>query len=79
MIRSVLIIHFDSKKTAEAVDRALSPDNINLPGGMKISQSRRLDKLRITVEVGDLEQLTTLISTLDEFLAHVQTATKVLE
>jgi tRNA threonylcarbamoyladenosine modification (KEOPS) complex Pcc1 subunit len=79
LIGSVLIIHLDSKKTAEAVDRALSPDNINLPGGMKISQTRRLDKLRITVEVEDTEQLATLIATLDEFLAHAQTAIKVLE
>jgi tRNA threonylcarbamoyladenosine modification (KEOPS) complex Pcc1 subunit len=79
LIRSVLIIHLDSKKTAEAVDSALSADNINLPGRMKISQTRRLDKLRITVEVEDIEQLATLISTLDEFLVHAQTAIKVLE
>ena len=79
LIRSVLTIDLDSMKTAEAVDRALSPDNINLPRGMKISQSRRVDKLRIAVKVEDLEQLATLISTLDEFLAHAQTAIKVLE
>jgi len=79
LIRSILTIDLDTKKTAEAVDRALSPDNINLPRGMKISQSRRSNKLRIAVKVEDLEQLSTLISTLDEFLAHAQTAIKVLE
>ena len=79
MIKSVLTIHLDNPKTAQAVDSALSPDNINLPSGMKISQVRRTNELKITVEVSDNAQLATLISTLDEFLNHAQAATKVLE
>ena len=79
MIKSLLTIHLDYQKTAQAVDSALSPDNINLPSGMKISQVRRVNVLKITVEVSDSSQLATLISTLDEFLDHAQAATKVLE
>jgi hypothetical protein len=79
MIKSVLTIGLDNQKTAQAVDSALSPDNINLPSGMKISQVRRTNLLKITVEVSDNAQLATVISTLDEFLSHTQAATKVLE
>jgi hypothetical protein len=79
MIKSVLTIRLDNQKTAQAVDSALSPDNINLPSGMKISQVRRTNLLKITVEVSDNVRLATVISTLDEFLSHAQAATKVLE
>ena len=78
LIQAVLTFDFDSIKTAQAIDTALSPDNINLPRGMKIVQTRRGKKLTISVKVNDSLQLNTLIATLDEFLAHSDTAVKVL-
>lgn len=79
LIQAVLALNFDSIRAAKAVDSALSPDNINLPRGLKISQTRRGKELRISVEVKDPGMLMTLISTLDELVAHSDTAIKVLE
>jgi hypothetical protein len=78
VLKAVLTIDLDSIKTAQAVDNALSADNINLPKGMKIAQTRRGKKLKISVEVKDALELNTLIATLDEFLAHSDAAVKVL-
>ena len=79
MISAVFTIRFSNRKSARAVDVALSPDNVKLPQGMKISQTLNGNELRVKISVDSLEKLSTLIGTLDEFLSHVQVATKTLE
>ena len=79
MIKAVLTIRFNDKKSASAVDSALSPDNVKLPQGMKIRQALKGNVLRVYVSVDTLEKLNTLIGTLDEFVSHIQAATKTLE
>lgn len=74
LISATLDVRFRDSKTAKVVDNALSPDNINLPRGMKIAQSRRGKSIKIVVSVDREESLDTLISTLDEFVAHMQVA-----
>jgi hypothetical protein len=67
-----------------AVDSSLTPDNVDFPKGMDFLQRRIADKneLRILVEYGKVEEsrnLETLISTLDEILAHIYSATRTIE
>lgn len=68
----------------KAVDSSLSPDNIDFPRGMKFSQERepKNQELNISVsydEFEDTKKLETLISTLDEILAHIYSATGTVE
>ncbi|MDG6906500.1 MAG: hypothetical protein JRN20_12015 [Nitrososphaerota archaeon] len=55
------------------------PDNVNIPRGMKINQVLRGKTIRVTVSVESHDQLTTLISTLDEFVTHIKVAVEALE
>jgi hypothetical protein len=66
---------------ARAVDDALSPDNVDLPKGMKIVQRRLGNELsiRVTIQDGDSNQIETLISTLDEFVSHIHASIQALQ
>jgi tRNA threonylcarbamoyladenosine modification (KEOPS) complex Pcc1 subunit len=78
MFKSVLIIELDNIRVARAINDSLSPDNINLPRGMKIKQYCNRNRIRINVEVSSCDQLNSLISTLDEIISHADLAAKVL-
>jgi hypothetical protein len=76
-----LKVTFSDKRTATAVEEALSPDNVNLPIGMRIDQ--KIEGRKIIIKVSTADDLKTpierLISTLDEFLSHIHTATQTIE
>jgi hypothetical protein len=67
-----------NKKLASSVGQALAPDNVDLPGGMKIIQHTKGKALRIVVTVPK-ERFETLISTTDQLLSHIQTAIQTVE
>ena len=76
---SVLIqIGFSEENEMYAVSRSLIPDNINFPKGLSIEISPRVSEkdllLRIQCNIG----FETLLNTLDELLAHVSIAQKVI-
>ena len=76
---SVLIqIGFSEENEMYAVSRSLIPDNINFPKGLSIEISPRVNEkdllLRIQCNIG----FETLLNTLDELLAHVSIAQKVI-
>ena len=78
LITSTLTVEFNDMRTAKAVNNALLPDNIDIPSGMKIEQALKGRAVRVTVSVENLESVTALISTLDEFVTHMQAAVATL-
>jgi len=72
---------FSSRKSLEAIDSSLAPDNIDFPSGMSFSQKKIGKELRISIsmESTDSKKIETLISTLDEILAHIYSATRTIE
>ena len=66
-----------SKEKAQTVKRALDPDNVNFPEGLKLVVKNVDNKVVFNFEHED--NMKKMISTIDEVLAHVQVALKVIE
>lgn len=66
-----------SPEKASTVKKALDPDNVNFPLGLSLNVEKIDNKLIFHFENKD--DMKKLISTIDEVLAHVQIALKVIE
>ena len=66
-----------SKKKADTVKKALEPDNIDFPKNLTLQVENVDNKLVFNFQSqGDMKKL---IATVDEVLAHIQVALKVIE
>ena len=72
-----VILNNISKKKADAVKKALEPDNVNFPKGLSLDVENRDNKLVFNFE--SKENIKQLIGTIDEVLEHIQVALKVIE
>ncbi len=72
-----IILNNLSKEKAETVKKALDPDNVNFPPGLSLNVKNVDNKLVFNFENED--NMKKLIGTVDEVLAHVQVALKVIE
>jgi hypothetical protein len=70
-------IPFSSSAEAEAAVKALIPDNINFPKGLSMKMFSRGSRLAIEL-TGKNIPTATILSTLDEILAHISVAKKVM-
>ena len=66
-----------SKEKAQTVKKALEPDNVNFPQGLSLDVKNIDNKVVFNFENKD--SMKKLIGTIDEVLAHVQVALKVIE
>ena len=66
-----------SKEKAQTVKKALDPDNVNFPKGLSLNVKNIDNKVVFNFE--NKENMKKLIGTIDEVLAHVQVALKVIE
>ena len=66
-----------SKDRADTVKKALDPDNVNFPKGLSLNVENIDNKLVFNFENED--DMKKLIATIDEVLAHIQVALKVIE
>jgi tRNA threonylcarbamoyladenosine modification (KEOPS) complex Pcc1 subunit len=66
-----------SKEKAQTVKKALDPDNVNFPKGLSLDVKNIDNKVVFNFENED--SMKKLIGTIDEVLAHVQVALKVIE
>jgi len=80
-LKSSLVVRFSDRKTLRAVSASLEPDNVNFPEGMKFLQKTKEKQLLISIiqESGKDNQFETLISTLDEIVSHIYSATSAIE
>jgi len=66
-----------SKEKAETVKKALDPDNVNFPKGLSLDV-KNVDN-KVVFNFKNEDSMKKLIGTVDEVLAHVQVALKVIE
>jgi tRNA threonylcarbamoyladenosine modification (KEOPS) complex Pcc1 subunit len=72
-----IILNNLSKEKAQTVKKALDPDNVKFPQGLSLDVKNIDNKLVFNFENKD--DMKKLIGTIDEVLAHVQVALKVIE
>ena len=72
-----VILNNISEKKAEAVKKALEPDNVNFPIGLSLYVENIDSKLIFNFE--SKENMKQLVGTVDEVLEHIQVALKVIE
>ena len=70
-------IRYNDEKTARAIQRAITPDNIGAPEGMHIMAL--VDENVLEIEVFSDRSIGSLVSTLDDLLSCIQAAEKTLE
>jgi hypothetical protein len=68
---------FSTSAEAQAVLKALVPDNINLPKGLSIRMFSRRSNLAIEV-TGKNIPIATVVRTIDEVLEHISVSQKVM-
>ena len=66
-----------TKEKAQTVKKALDPDNVDFPPGLSLRVENIDNKVVFNFENED--NMKKLIGTIDEVLAHVQMALKVIE
>ena len=72
-----IILNNLSKEKAQTIKKALDPDNVNFPQGLSLDVKNIDNKVVFNFENED--SMKKLIGTIDEVLAHVQVALKVIE
>jgi len=73
-LEAEILLSYKNEREAEAVARAISPDNVELPSGLYVKTVRNGSEVYTTVECQT--RLQTLIATLDDLLACVSVAEK---
>ena len=67
-------LFYGNEREAEAVARAVSPDNVEVPAGLYVETVRNGSEVYTTIECKT--RLETLIATVDDLLACVSVAEK---
>jgi tRNA threonylcarbamoyladenosine modification (KEOPS) complex Pcc1 subunit len=71
-MKARIALEADSSEEAKAISRALNPDNLKAPRGMRISTSTR--GAEIVSEIVFLGRIATLTSTIDDILRCARAA-----
>jgi hypothetical protein len=75
-LQAEVILEYDSIKVAEAIAKAVSPDNFKTPKGLSIRTVRKANK--VITKLDHNGKFLTFIATIDDLLFCVSTAEKVL-
>ena len=75
-MQAEVILEYDSTKMAEAIAKAVSPDNFKTPKGLSIRTVRKANK--VITKLDHNGKFLTFIATIDDLLFCVSTAEKVL-
>jgi hypothetical protein len=73
----IIELKFSKQREAEAIMKALIPDNINFPKGLSMDMSSK-HNTSIFIKFSSCTEIGTLINTLDEVLQHISLAKKVI-
>ncbi|MCK4399562.1 hypothetical protein KAV46_01145 [Candidatus Bathyarchaeota archaeon] len=74
---ATVTIQYRDRRTAEAILRAIEPDNLTTPEGVKIEAEARGGVVTIKVECR--RGIGSLVATLDDLLSCIQAAEKAIE
>ena len=72
-----ITLEYDDEKVAEAIAKAVSPDNFKTPSGLTIKTKWRGRKVLTMIKCG--RKLPTFIATIDDLLFCASTAEKTLQ
>lgn len=72
-----ITLEYDDEKVAEAVSKAVSPDNLKTPKGLSVKTERNAKKVITHVTYDG--KLPTFIATIDDLLFSVSTAEKTIQ
>jgi hypothetical protein len=75
-LEATITLEYDDVKTADAIAKAVSPDNFKTPAGLFIKTVRKGSY--VLTEVKTEGKLATFIATIDDLLFCVSTAEKTL-
>jgi len=73
-LEAEILLSYENKRQAQAVAKAISPDNVEVPSGLYVKTVRNESEVLTTVECQT--RLATLIATIDDLLACVSVAEK---
>ena len=76
-LEAEIILNYEKAEIAEAVAKAVSPDNFKTPRGLSIKTTWRKEKVLTKIECK--RKLSTFIATIDDLLFCVSTAEKTLQ
>ncbi|MGB9713361.1 MAG: KEOPS complex subunit Pcc1 [Candidatus Bathyarchaeales archaeon] len=71
-----ITLKYGDAKTAEAIAKAVSPDNFKTPSGLFIETTRKANKVLTKIRCEG--KMATFIATIDDLLFCVSTAEKIL-
>jgi len=76
-LETEILLEYDSAKTAEAVAKAVSPDNFKTPRGLSVKTTWKNGK--VITKIKCKRGLPTFIATIDDLLFCTSTAEKTLQ
>ncbi len=75
-LEATITLEYGDEKTAEAVAKAVSPDNFKTPAGLTVKTEQR--SRRVVTEIKAQGKMATFIATIDDLLFCASTAEKTL-
>ena len=76
-LEATITLEYRDAKTAEAVAKAVSPDNFKTPAGLKVETTRKDSKVITQIQCEG--KLATFTATIDDLLFSASTAEKTLQ
>ena len=76
-MEATVTLEYDDEKTAEAVAKAVSPDNFKTPIGLRVKTVR--EQNRVITQIQCEGKLATFTATIDDLLFSAATAEKTLK
>jgi hypothetical protein len=76
-LQAKIQLNYRDEKTAEAIAKAVSPDNFKTPAGLKICTVR--EKSKVITEIECDGKLSTFTATIDDLLFSASTAEKTVK
>jgi len=76
-LEATITLEYEDEKTAEAVAKAVSPDNHKAPTGLSIATTRKQNS--VITKIAMEGKISTFIATIDDLLFSVSIAEKTLK
>ena len=76
-MQATIILEYSDDRTAKAVAKAVSPDNLKTPTGLKINTVN--DTYRVITNIDCKGKIVTFIATIDDLLSSAIVAEKTLQ
>ena len=76
-MEATITLEYKDEKTAEAIAKAISPDNFKTPVGLHVKTGN--ENRKVVTQIHCSGKLTTFIATIDDLLFSASTAEKALK